>query len=90
MKKLLLVLMLMFSGIGWSQEITGTYTIYVESIKDVNMDIEINENIRINIKKHRRDVEDFLLKIDGFNIMIMSRKKMEADLKWAKYSIKEK
>ena len=66
----------------------GTYTIKVSSVKQT--DLKLSQEHKLEIEENRKENEDFLLRFDEFSILIMSREKMEADLKWPKYSLKEK
>ena len=71
-----------------SSDISGTYTFQIESTKGAN--IEITDEIKSQIVENRREDEDYLLRIGDYSILIMSNQKMEAEIKWPKYSIKEK
>lgn len=69
-------------------EIKGTFTIYTKSIKETNQ--TLNEDQLLEIESLRKDTEDFKTKIGDNKVLIMSREKMEADLKWPKYTLENK
>jgi hypothetical protein len=66
-------------------EINGTFTIYISSIK--NSDIELTEEQKLEIESLRKDNEDFEVYFDDMKVLIMSRDKMEADYRWPQYSL---
>lgn len=66
----------------------GTFTIIVNSMKQ--NDLKITDHQKTQIEENRKQEEDFELHFDDFSILIMSREKMEAELKWPKYSLLNK
>ena len=87
MKKLLLVLMLMLSGFGFSQDFDGTWSIkidyrYSKNFKHENKNLiktiqyEINEGI---IKRY--DNKRNLIKMGKYEIIMLSNKEIESGIK---------
>lgn len=71
---------------GGDIEIEGSYTVYVNSLKNLN--IEFTEEQKFEIESKRLENEDLITEIDGISVRIMSRSNMEADVQWPKYSLK--
>tara|TARA_R100000951_G_scaffold75453_1_gene63592 strand:+ start:109 stop:417 length:309 start_codon:yes stop_codon:yes gene_type:complete len=67
-------------------DIEGSYTVYVNSLKNLN--IEFTEEQKFEIESKRLENEDLIIQIDGISVRIMSRSSMEADVQWPKYSLK--
>jgi len=68
-----------------TNQIQGTFTIYVKTMKESKTDL--TENQLQEIDSLRKDSEDFMTLIGDKNVLIMSREKMEADFKWPEYSL---
>ena len=73
---------------GGDLDIEGSYTIYVSSLK--NLDIEFTEEQKFEIDSKRLDNEHLITEIDGVSIRIMSREKMEGNSKWPQYTFLNK
>lgn len=69
-------------------EIIGTFTIYVQSMKETKETLNMVQ--LLEVESLRKESEDFETSIGDFKILIMSREKMEADTKWPKYSLLSK
>lgn len=69
------------------EEIEGTYTIYISSIKE--QDKTFSEDQLLEIEAVRKETEDFKTSIGDTEILIMSREKMENEFKWPKYTLKD-
>lgn len=69
-------------------EIKGSYTIYVKSVKKETK--PLNEDQLLQIESLRKDSEDFKTSIGDIIVLIMSREKMENGAKWANYTILNK
>ncbi|MEX1190912.1 MAG: hypothetical protein WEA99_02995 [Brumimicrobium sp.] len=66
-------------------DIEGTYTVYITSLKKAK--VNFNEDQLFEIEELRKETEDYKTKVDGIEVLIMSREKMEGNLKWPKYSL---
>lgn len=70
------------------EEIKGTFTVYVKSQKEKHANF--SEEQLLEIESLRKEAEDFKTSIGGFKILIMSREKMEANIKWPERTIQRK
>lgn len=69
-------------------DIQGTYTIYVNSLK--NAGIELTEEQKLELESKRLETEHLITEVDGISIRIMSRERMNSNSRWPLYTILNK